>query len=94
MELTKCSDTLALNSTTLISWMIVLILCSSTSRLTVLAIILDFVAPYLEREWLLEKSPLPSLLIRVQDVKAQRDVCCAFNPLRIPGRCLCLYLTL
>lgn len=63
--------------------MIVITLCDSTLRLTFLIVILGFVALYLEREWFLDKSPLPSLLIRAQGIKAHCNISCAFNALII-----------
>lgn len=58
----------------------VITLCHSTLRLT-----------FLEKEWFLVKSPLPTLLIRVQDIKVHCDISCAFNALIIPRHCLWQY---
>lgn len=71
--------------------MIVITLCHSTLRITFLIIILVFAALYVEREWFLDKSPLPSLLIRARDIKAHCDVGCTFNALVILRHCLWQY---
>jgi len=46
------------------------------------------VALYLQRVWFLVKSPLPSPLIRAQDIKAHSHVSSSFSTLLMPGYCL------